>query len=70
MLFSNSLSDLPSHISLSDTVIDLVESTKFLGLFIDCTNSPGKNIISYLCKVLSRNVGVINKIKITLPSDI
>ena len=35
MLLSNSISTLPGNLSLLNTSIDLVESTTFLGLFID-----------------------------------
>ena len=69
MLFSNSVSVLPGHISLDDNLIELVDSTKFLGLFIDNKLSWKKHII-YLCKLLARNVGVINKLKTCFPTDI
>ena len=44
MLFSNSISTLPGNLSLMNTPIDLVESTKFLGLFID-NKLSWKNIL-------------------------
>ena len=69
MLFSNSISTLPGNPSLINTPIDLVESTKFLGLFIDNKLSWQKHT-TYLCKLLSRNIGIINKFKLTFPSNI
>ena len=45
MLFSNSISTLPGNLSLMNTSIDLiVESTTFLGLFID-NKLSWKNIL-------------------------
>ena len=69
MFVSNSISTLPGNLSLMNTSIDLVESTTFLGLFIDNKLSWKKHT-TYLCKLLSRNIGIINKFKLTLPSNI
>ena len=69
ILFSNSISTLPGNLSLMNTPIDLVESTKFLGLFIDNKLSWKKHT-TYLCKLLSRNIGIINKFKLTFSSNI
>ena len=69
MLFSNSVSFLPSNVSLNDSVIQMVDSTKFLGLNID-NKLSWKEHIMYLSKLLSRNVGVINKLKFSFPSNI
>ena len=69
MLFSNSISTLPGNLSIMNTPIDLVESTTFLGLFIDNKLSWKKHT-TYLCKLLSRNIGIINKFKLTFPSNI
>ena len=52
-----------------NTSIDLFESTKFLGLFIDNKLSWKKHT-TYLCKLLSRNIGIINKFKQTFPPNI
>ena len=69
MLFSNSVSFLPSNVSLNDSVIQMVDSTKFLGLYID-NKLSWKEHIMYLSKLSSRNVGVINKLKFSFPSNI
>ena len=69
MLFSNSISTLPGNVSLNNTPIDTVDSTKFLGLFID-NKLSWKQHITYLSKLLSRNIGVINKIKSSFPSNV
>ena len=69
MFFSNSISTLPGNLSLMNTPIDVVESTTFLGLFIDNKLSWKKHT-TYLCKLLSRNIGIIDKFKLTFPSNI
>ena len=69
MLFSNSVSFLPGNVSLNDSVIQMVDSTKFLGLYID-NKLSWKEHIMYLSKLSSRNVGVINKLKFSFPSNI
>ena len=69
MIFSNSISALPGQLSLNNTTIDTVESTKFLGLFID-NKLSWKQHVTQLGKSLSRNVGVINKLKSSFPSNI
>ena len=62
MLFSNSISRLPSNVFLNNTSVDIVDSTKFLGLYIDNKLSWKKHA-THLSKLLSRNVGIINKLK-------
>ena len=69
MLFSNSISSLPGNISLDNTLINLADSTKFLGLIIDNKLSWREHIYNQ-CKLLSRNIGIINKLKIMFPSDV
>ena len=69
MLFSNSIEMLPHNVILNDNVIELVDSTKFLGLEID-TKLSWKQHISHICKILARNVGVMNKLNPFLPSNI
>ena len=69
MLFSNFISTLPGNLSLMNAPIDLVESTNFLGLFID-NKLSWKIHTTYLYKLLSRNIGIINKFKLTFPSNI
>ena len=64
MFFSNSISRLPSNVFLNNTSVDIlvVDSTKFLGLYIDNKLSWKKHA-THLSKLLSRNVGIINKLK-------
>ena len=69
MIFSNSISALSGNVTLNNIKIDIVESTKFLGLIID-NKLLWKQHTTNFCKSLSRNVGVINKIKCCFPSNI
>ena len=69
MLFSNSISSLPGNISLDNTLINLTNSTKFLGLIIDNKLSWREHIYNQ-GKLLSRNIGIINKLKNMFPSDV
>ena len=66
MLFSNSISELPGHVYINETVINLVDSLKFLGLTIDNRLSLKEHNL-HLSKTLSRNVGIINKLKMSFP---
>ena len=69
MLFSNSVSVLPGNIQIDNTNISQVESTKFLGVYIG-SKLTWKVHIDYLCKLLSRNSGVMNKLKPFVPSHV
>ena len=69
MFFSNSISRLPSNVFLNNTPVDIVDSTKFLGLYIDNKLSWKKHA-THLSKLLSRNVGIINKLKNIFPSNV
>ena len=67
MLFSNKIDNLRGEIIFDNTVLDKVSTTKFLGVFIDHKLS-WKTQIDNVCKTISRNIGVINKLKYFLPS--
>ena len=69
MLFSNSVSSLPGHIKINNVTINQVESTKFLGVYID-SKLTWKVHINCLCKLLSRNSGVMNKLKPFVPPHV
>ena len=56
MLFSNSISGLPGNFYLNETIINLVDSSKFLGFIIDNKLSWKEHNL-YLSKTLSRNIG-------------
>ena len=62
MLFSNSLDTLPSHVQINGINILQVDSTKFLGLHID-NDLSWRSHTNYLNKILSRNVGILYKLK-------
>ena len=54
---------------LNDTVLERVKNTKFLGVQIDeCLT--WKNHIDCISKTLSRNIGVMNKLKYSIPTRI
>ena len=69
MLFSNSTSELPDEVMINNVCIEKTDCLKFLGLVID-SGLTWKNHIDYLCKTISRNIGVINRIKHFVPPDI
>ena len=68
MIFSNSLDRLPTDTALDGTVIEIVSSTKFLGLTID-NKLSWKPHIDSVCRTVSQNIGVINKVKYYFPTD-
>ena len=68
MIFSNSLDKLPTNITLDGTVLEIVSSTKFLGLTID-NKLSWKPHIDSVCRTISRNIGIINKVKYCFPTD-
>ena len=69
MIFSNSLDLLPENVKINDTILSQVESTKFLGLHID-RDLSWKTHINSLNKILSRNTGILHKLKHYFPSHI
>ena len=66
MLFSNSISTLPGQVMLNNTVIEKVTQTKFLGVTID-EKLTWKPHTDNICKIISRNIGIINKLKSYFP---
>ena len=69
MLFSNTIKILPTQVNFNDTELKQVDCTKFLGLYIDSDLSWKPHII-YLSRVLSRNTGILNKLKHFFPKRI
>ena len=69
MLFSNSLSILPINVMFNGVEIERVSTFTFLGLHIDERLNWKYHIIK-LCKLLSRNTGVIYKLKSVFPLNI
>ena len=68
MLFSNSLETLPGDIIFGNTPLEQVSSIKFLGVCVD-NKLSWKNHINNICKTISRNIGIMNKLKHYLPSS-
>ena len=69
MFFSNSLRDLPGGVIFGDTNIVKVTSTKFLGLHID-EKLTWASHCSNICKIMSKNTGVIYKLSSFVPQEI
>ena len=69
MLFSHVLKELPNRVNINGTELQQVECTKFLGLYIDNDLSWASHI-NYLSKLLSRNTGILNKLKYYFPTNI
>ena len=66
ILFSNSLTSLPTDIILDNTPLEQVSHTTFLGVVVDSKLS-WKLHVENICKTISRNVGIINRLKSHLP---
>ena len=69
MLFSNIIDELPGNIVFENNNIQRVLSTKFLGITIDDKLS-WKEHTDNICKIISRNIGIINKVKFYFPTRI
>ena len=69
MLISNSISELPGSVYINKTVINLIDSSKFLGFIIDNKLSWKEHNL-YSSKTVSRNNGIINKLKMSFPKYI
>ena len=57
------------HIILDDTNLERVDKTKFLGVIID-ENLTWKYHIDGITKTISRNIGMMNKLKFFVPERI
>lgn len=62
-------SQLKLNVILDDTDLERVNRTKFLGVIID-ENLTWKNHIEGITKTISRNIGIINKLKFFIPERI
>ena len=69
MLFSNSLESLPGNVIFDDTILDKVTFIKFLGVCVDDKLS-WKHHIHNICTTVSRNIGVINRLKYSFPPSV
>ena len=57
------------HIVIENNTLERVSSTKFLGVFVD-EDLNWKSHASQLALKISKNIGVINKIKYLLARDV
>ena len=69
MLFSSTFPELPRPIYMDNVQIQKVSKTKFLGTIID-DKLTWKYHIENICKIISRNIGMMNKLKYTFPSKV
>ena len=68
MLFSNSIDTLPKNIIFDDTPLEVVLFITFLGITVD-NKLSWKYHIDNTCKIISRNIGIINKLKFHFPTS-
>ena len=68
MIFSNSIETLPGEVYINDIPLEQVSSIKFLGIHVD-NKLTWKDHVNVICKTISRNIGVINRLKHFLPSS-
>ena len=68
MLFSNTIDTLPTNIIFDDTPLENVSDIKFLRVTVD-NRLSWKPHISNICKTISRNIGVIYRLKFHIPSS-
>ena len=66
MLFSHSLNTLPQNNVFDDAPLEAVSSIKFLGVTVD-NKLSWRQHIDNICKIISRNIGIINKLKFHFP---
>ena len=66
MLFSNTLETLPTDVIFDDTPLEKVAYTKFLGIIVD-NKLSWKFHIDNICKTISRNIGIIHRLKFYIP---
>ena len=66
MLFSNILETLPADIVFDETSLENVSQIKFLGITVD-NKLSWKHHIDNICITISRNIGIINKLKHYIP---
>ena len=69
MLFSSLTDSLPSNIIFYGTPLEEVTNIKFLGITVD-NKLSWKSHIDNVCKIVSRNCGVLNKLKSHIPTNI
>ena len=70
MVFKNNqVNPFPGHVSVGNVELQQTACTKFLGLYID-NDLSWKSHINYLCKLLSRNTGILHKLKDIFPNNI
>ena len=68
MLFSNTNTDMDSNIYINRAIVRKVSSVKFLGILID-DKVTWKSHCQNVHMSVSRNLGVIRKLKLVLPSQ-
>ena len=54
--------DIDPHVFINNQIIDCVDNTKTLGVFID-ENITWKMYINHVCKKVSKGIGVLRRAK-------
>ena len=67
ILFSNSIDSLPTDLVFDDASLEKVSHSKFLGVIID-NKLSWKAHIDNIANKISRNIGILNRLKTQLPS--
>ena len=68
MIFSNTIETLPTDIVLDEIPLENVSHIKFLGITVD-NKLSWKTHIENTVRTISRNIGVINRLKSHIPSS-
>ena len=66
MLFSNTIEALPMDVIFDDTPLEKESHIKFLGIIVD-NKLSWKLHIDNICKTISRNIDIINRLKFHIP---
>ena len=64
-LYTNSKNDVSISVCMNGAKIDFVDTVKYLGMYVD-TNLKWKTHIAHVCRLVSRNIGMMSRSKFFL----